>query len=209
MSQVLNYAIFSPVIRHAMLLLSLLHAGNNWGVCPDGEGRDGCGPQEEFRSCADIAITSGGASGAPPPSTLPASGTGSASDSQRPADNFPSSVEFPNAWAPPPPAKPTTTVKPWSWWNQQQPQPQPQPQRNYVFVKFGGSPVVSYGSSGGSRGKLLSAPLLQGEPLSPLPADEALENPPTADRTVYARKAVQAFQETWRSAVGYLAGFYQ
>ena len=28
--------------------------GNNWGVCPDGEGRVGCGLQEEFRACADI-----------------------------------------------------------------------------------------------------------------------------------------------------------
>ncbi len=37
--------------------------GNNWGLCPDGEGRVGCGPQEEFRACADIAITASG--GAP------------------------------------------------------------------------------------------------------------------------------------------------
>jgi hypothetical protein len=35
----------------------------NWGLCPDGEGRVGCGPQEEFPACADIAITAGG--GAP------------------------------------------------------------------------------------------------------------------------------------------------
>lgn len=31
-------------------------AGNNWGTCPDGSGAVGCGPQEEFRACADIAI---------------------------------------------------------------------------------------------------------------------------------------------------------
>ncbi|KAJ8676581.1 hypothetical protein QAD02_012368 [Eretmocerus hayati] len=31
-------------------------AGNNWGQCPDGTGAVGCGPQEEFRACADIAI---------------------------------------------------------------------------------------------------------------------------------------------------------
>ena len=30
--------------------------GNNWGVCPDGIGKVGCGPQEEFRACSDIAI---------------------------------------------------------------------------------------------------------------------------------------------------------
>ncbi|XP_034138425.1 uncharacterized protein LOC117590150 isoform X3 [Drosophila guanche] len=32
-------------------------AGNNWGMCNDGNGAVGCGPQEEFRSCSDIAIT--------------------------------------------------------------------------------------------------------------------------------------------------------
>ncbi|XP_059218382.1 uncharacterized protein LOC106093902 [Stomoxys calcitrans] len=31
-------------------------AGNNWGICPDGNGAVGCGEQEEFRSCADIAL---------------------------------------------------------------------------------------------------------------------------------------------------------
>ncbi|GLV37061.1 uncharacterized protein CBL_02108 [Carabus blaptoides fortunei] len=33
-------------------------AGNNWGTCPNGTGAVGCGPQEEFRACADIAIGS-------------------------------------------------------------------------------------------------------------------------------------------------------
>lgn len=31
-------------------------AGNNWGVCENGTGAVGCGPQEYFRSCADIRI---------------------------------------------------------------------------------------------------------------------------------------------------------
>lgn len=31
-------------------------AGNNWGMCEDGTGAVGCGPQEEFRACADITI---------------------------------------------------------------------------------------------------------------------------------------------------------
>lgn len=31
--------------------------GNDWGRCDDGTEADGCGPQEEFRGCADIAIT--------------------------------------------------------------------------------------------------------------------------------------------------------
>ncbi|KAG8198470.1 hypothetical protein JTE90_022200 [Oedothorax gibbosus] len=29
---------------------------NNWGICDDGKGRMGCGPQEYFRGCADIKI---------------------------------------------------------------------------------------------------------------------------------------------------------
>ncbi|XP_031363886.1 uncharacterized protein LOC102674862 isoform X1 [Apis dorsata] len=31
-------------------------AGNNWGDCGNGTGAVGCGPQEEFRACADITI---------------------------------------------------------------------------------------------------------------------------------------------------------
>ncbi|KAG7200447.1 hypothetical protein KM043_016050 [Ampulex compressa] len=31
-------------------------AANNWGDCGNGTGAVGCGPQEEFRACADIAI---------------------------------------------------------------------------------------------------------------------------------------------------------
>ncbi|XP_075147104.1 uncharacterized protein LOC142221309 [Haematobia irritans] len=34
-------------------------AGNNWGICPDGNGAVGCGEQEEFRSCADISLGEG------------------------------------------------------------------------------------------------------------------------------------------------------
>ncbi|XP_044730603.1 uncharacterized protein LOC123293763 [Chrysoperla carnea] len=30
--------------------------GNNWGICEDGSGKLGCGPQENFRSCSDISI---------------------------------------------------------------------------------------------------------------------------------------------------------
>nr|XP_022312788.1 uncharacterized protein LOC111117853 [Crassostrea virginica] len=30
--------------------------GNNWGICPDGYGGLGCGKQEEYYNCADIAI---------------------------------------------------------------------------------------------------------------------------------------------------------
>ncbi|XP_055634927.1 uncharacterized protein LOC129774897 [Toxorhynchites rutilus septentrionalis] len=34
--------------------------GNNWGICPDGTGAIGCGPQEHFRSCSDIGIYNAG-----------------------------------------------------------------------------------------------------------------------------------------------------
>lgn len=40
-------------------------AGNNWGICKDGNGAVGCGEQEEFRACSDIAIGKGAASAIP------------------------------------------------------------------------------------------------------------------------------------------------
>ena len=42
-------------------------AGNNWGMCPNGTGAVGCGPQEEFRACADVAVvdSTGEADGTP------------------------------------------------------------------------------------------------------------------------------------------------
>jgi hypothetical protein len=40
-------------------------AGNNWGICSDGSGAVGCGEQEEFRACSDIAIGKGSASAIP------------------------------------------------------------------------------------------------------------------------------------------------
>jgi hypothetical protein len=32
-------------------------AGNNYGECPDGSSKLGCGPQETFRGCADVTIS--------------------------------------------------------------------------------------------------------------------------------------------------------
>lgn len=32
------------------------NTGNNWGQCANGSYEQGCGPQETFRSCADITI---------------------------------------------------------------------------------------------------------------------------------------------------------
>jgi hypothetical protein len=34
-------------------------SGNNWGACQDVGAKVGCGPQEEFRACADIRISTG------------------------------------------------------------------------------------------------------------------------------------------------------
>ena len=31
-------------------------SGNNWGRCDDGSHQVGCGPQETYRNCADIAV---------------------------------------------------------------------------------------------------------------------------------------------------------
>lgn len=42
-------------------------AGNNWGICPDGNGAVGCGEQEEFRACSDVAIGKGPISDIPLP----------------------------------------------------------------------------------------------------------------------------------------------
>ena len=41
--------------------------GNGWGVCPDGHGALGCGPQETFVNCADVSIHSNTGSGFGPP----------------------------------------------------------------------------------------------------------------------------------------------
>ena len=35
-------------------------AGNSWGKCPDGTGKLGCGDQETFRGCSDVAIKGNG-----------------------------------------------------------------------------------------------------------------------------------------------------
>lgn len=36
-------------------------SGNNWGVCPDGSERVGCGYQEIYRNCADVSVKRNGA----------------------------------------------------------------------------------------------------------------------------------------------------
>lgn len=41
--------------RHCVLRWRYV-AGNNWGICKDGKGKLGCGPQEEYRGCSDISI---------------------------------------------------------------------------------------------------------------------------------------------------------
>ena len=51
-------------------------AGNNWGTCPDGSGKVGCGPQEEFRACADISIGGTGNGILKPGNTISANNQG-------------------------------------------------------------------------------------------------------------------------------------
>lgn len=34
----------------------IYRGGNNWGICENGNGALGCGPQETFVNCADIRI---------------------------------------------------------------------------------------------------------------------------------------------------------
>lgn len=83
-------------------------AGNNWGTCPDGSGKVGCGPQEEFRACADIRITRAAQSGGGWPS-LGGGGWPSLSGGGS-AESRPSR-----------PTTSTTTRRPptpwWSWWS--------------------------------------------------------------------------------------------
>lgn len=48
-------------------------AGNSWGRCDNGTEAVGCGPQEEFRACADVAIDGPGARPQPIPYPTPPS----------------------------------------------------------------------------------------------------------------------------------------
>ena len=52
-------ALLPPKVTCSRCLLQWTYtAGNNWGQCPDGTSRVGCGPQETFRGCADMSISS-------------------------------------------------------------------------------------------------------------------------------------------------------
>ncbi|XP_022914568.2 uncharacterized protein [Onthophagus taurus] len=42
--------------KHCLLIWRYI-SGNNWGDCPNGTSSIGCGPQEEFRACADISVS--------------------------------------------------------------------------------------------------------------------------------------------------------
>ncbi|XP_023318551.1 uncharacterized protein LOC106655600 isoform X2 [Trichogramma pretiosum] len=73
-------------------------AGNNWGDCGNGQGAVGCGPQEEFRACADIAIGDEEATLPPrptrpptkrPTTTTPRTTTKSSSTTEVPSDYEP------------------------------------------------------------------------------------------------------------------------
>lgn len=42
--------------KYLKLFHYIIITGNSWGECDDGSSGIGCGPQEEFRGCADIVI---------------------------------------------------------------------------------------------------------------------------------------------------------
>jgi hypothetical protein len=52
----MKYRLPKKACEHCVLQWRYI-AGNNWGNCPNGTGAVGCGPQEEFRACADITIS--------------------------------------------------------------------------------------------------------------------------------------------------------
>ncbi|KAJ8958026.1 hypothetical protein NQ318_002030 [Aromia moschata] len=52
----MKYRLPKKSCEHCLLQWRYI-AGNNWGNCPNGTGAVGCGPQEEFRACADIKIS--------------------------------------------------------------------------------------------------------------------------------------------------------
>ncbi|XP_076254086.1 uncharacterized protein LOC143192558 [Rhynchophorus ferrugineus] len=52
----IKYRLPKKTCKHCVLQWRYI-AGNNWGNCPNGTGAVGCGPQEEFRACADITIS--------------------------------------------------------------------------------------------------------------------------------------------------------
>lgn len=52
---------------HKYSFVKLSIQGNNWGMCANGTGQVGCGPQEEFRACSDVSVQAadGSADGTP------------------------------------------------------------------------------------------------------------------------------------------------
>ena len=91
-------------------------AGNNWGLCQDGQGRVGCGPQEEFRACADIKITDGNnnnnnnsESAGTAESSVSNTWWGSSSSSSSNNNNNNNNKR---------PVKPESSWSPWSWFTE-------------------------------------------------------------------------------------------
>lgn len=48
-----------------------MFAGNNWGRCENGTSKVGCGPQETFRGCADVAVDDGESNDIPSYNDIP------------------------------------------------------------------------------------------------------------------------------------------
>lgn len=78
---------FFPDLECANCVLQWRYiAGNNWGMCPDGNGAGGCGAQEEFRACSDINIGDVGPQPPLRPLKPATKGTTKATSTMRPTD---------------------------------------------------------------------------------------------------------------------------
>ncbi|XP_056629828.1 uncharacterized protein LOC130440590 [Diorhabda sublineata] len=58
MSEVTNRVVLPNIDCPRCVLRWTYVTGNSWGICEDDRSKVGCGPQEHFRSCSDISISS-------------------------------------------------------------------------------------------------------------------------------------------------------
>ncbi|CAL4091323.1 unnamed protein product [Meganyctiphanes norvegica] len=66
-----NYRLPSDMTCKQCVLQWRYVCGNNWGTCENGTGMVGCGPQEEFRACADVKIKASDGTVDDKPSLIP------------------------------------------------------------------------------------------------------------------------------------------
>lgn len=66
-----NYRLPSEITCKQCVIQWRYVAGNNWGKCENGTGKVGCGPQEQFRACADVKIKANDGTVDETPSRIP------------------------------------------------------------------------------------------------------------------------------------------